>query len=136
MARQIIVREKEPNADFGVYFEITNALGSDLVLVAFQSNNGECTQCLADHGTKIPSDGNQHEIHLNDPCSSQGADGIVYFDANVDGGVRHYIWSGACPVWSSNNSASGPGIRAFNGTGHPLTVTIFVDKSTPGWKPG
>ena len=124
-----VVREKQPNADFGVYFNITNGTSNDLELVAMDSHNKDCTQLVQDIGTKVPHDGKPHQIHLYDPCSSQGADGRIYLQGTVSANL--YYWDGACPVWSSSNSASGPGIQSYNSGGHPLTVTIYIDDSTP-----
>jgi len=82
----------------------------------------------------IPNDSRPHQVHLNDPCSGRGAEGTAYFIANVGGTLREYAWHGDCPVWSPDNHADGPGISAFNTGGHPLTVTVSIDSSTPGWQ--
>jgi phospholipase C len=120
-------------ADFGVYFEITNALGAPLYFSRFDSAEGGC--CTYDGPQSIPNDGRPHQVHLNDPCSGRGAEGTAYFIADVVGSLREYAWHGDCPVWSSSNHADGPGISSFNSGGHPLTVTIAVDPATPGWRP-
>ena len=121
-----VVREKAPNADFGVYFNFTNKSKWNMEFISFVSNNGGCTTCDWKESQVIPNDGKPYQVHLNDPCSSQGADGIIRFQ----GDKPEYKWSGACPVWSPENSASGPGIQDWNRGGHPLTVTILVDDST------
>ena len=123
------VRVKTPNADFGVYFQITNATSNPIALTEFDSNNGECTQCNFNVGDSIPTDGKSHLVHLSDPCSSKGADGTVKFKGQSSG--KMYNWSGACPVWSPTNTVSGPGITAYNSGGHPLTVSIYIDDTTP-----
>ena len=117
--------------DFGVYFQITNGLPSPLFFSRFVSSEGDC--CTYDGPQSIPNDSKPHQVHLNDPCSGRGAEGTAYFVADVDGAIREYAWHGNCPVWSSLNGADGPGIVAFNTGGHPLTVTIAIDKATPGW---
>src|ERR1017187_1986039 len=117
--------------DFGVYFQITNGLPAALHFSRFVSSEGAC--CTYDGPQAIPNDSKPHHVHLNDPCSGRGAEGTVYFIADVDGVNREYSWHGNCPVWSANNVASGPGITAFNKGGHPLTVTIAIDAATPGW---
>src|SRR5690242_6678284 len=117
--------------DFGVYFQLTNGLPSPLFFSRFVSSEGDC--CTYDGPQSIPNDSKPHRVHLNDPCSGRGAEGTAYFVADVDGAIREYAWHGNCPVWSSRNGADGPGIVAFSTGGHPLTVTIAVDKATPGW---
>ena len=118
-------------ADFGVYFQITNALGSPLGFAGFESAEGDC--CTYDGPGSIPNDSQPHQVHLNDPCFSRGAEGVVFFVASVQGQLRQYTWYGDCPVGSPDNHASGPGILSWNKTGHPLTVTISVNPGTPGW---
>ena len=117
--------------DFGVYFQISNALPVPLVFSRFESSEGGC--CTYDGPQAIPDDNHPHQVHLDDPCSGIGAEGTAYFTAEIDGTVREYAWHGNCPVWSTPNSADGPGIVELNGDGHPLTVTIAIDASTPGW---
>lgn len=118
-------------ADYGVYFEVTNTIGVPLYFLKFESAEGDC--CRYNGPQVIPSDGIPHRVHLADPCFARGAEGTAYFYALVHGHIRQYAWYGDCPVWSPNNNARGPGIRDFNGTGHPLTVTIGVNIDTPGW---
>src|SRR5215469_10084861 len=120
-------------ADYGVYFEIVNTLGTPLNFLKFESAEGNC--CVYDGPSSIPSDGSAHRVHLADPCFARGAAGTAYFFAVVGGQVRQYAWYGDCPVWSPDNHASGPGISNFNSTGHPLTVSISVNPGTPGWTP-
>lgn len=117
--------------DFGIYFQITNGLGVPLYFSRFVSSEGNC--CTYDGPQSIPNDSKPHQVHLFDPCSGRGAEGTAYFIAEVEDELREYAWYGNCPVWSSTNNASGPGISAYNTGGHPLTVTIAVDDSTSGW---
>jgi phospholipase C len=117
--------------DFGVYFQITNLLPVPLYFSRFESSEGDC--CTYGGPQLIPNDQQPHEVHLNDPCGGRGAEGTAYFVADVGGVVREYAWHGNCPVWSPDNGASGPGITTYNKGGHPLTVTIAVNPSTPGW---
>ena len=125
-----IVRKKLPEADFGVYFQITNASSHELRLVNYHSWNGSCTQIIPDVvNSPIPNDGRPHEIRFRDPCSSTGADG--QFSAQARDSTKLYRWEGECPVWSSTNKATGPGIQSFNSGGHPLTVTIYINDDTP-----
>ena len=129
-----VVRKKEPDADFGVYFQITNGTSNVIELVNFISNNGDCTQIdPSTYGSPIPNDGKPHQIHFRDPCGSTGADGNMTFQGRTSG--KLYKWAGACPVWSPTNTASGPGIQNYNSGGHPLTVTIFINDSTPPTPP-
>jgi hypothetical protein len=118
-------------ADYGIYFQITNGLGVPLNFLKFVSAEGDC--CTYDGPASIPSDGQPHAVHLADPCFATGAEGTAYFYAVVQGQRRQYGWYGNCPVWSDVNGASGPGVLAWNGGGHPLTVTIAVNPQTPGW---
>lgn len=117
--------------DYGVYFQITNLLPVPMHFSRFASSEGDC--CTYGGPQLIPNDGKPHEVHLNDPCGGRGAEGTAYFVADVDGVLREYAWHGNCPVWSTTNDATGPGVSSYNKTGHPLTVTIAVDASTPGW---
>jgi phospholipase C len=117
--------------DFGVYLQITNRLPVPLYFSSFVSAEGDC--CTYDGPSSIPNDGQPHQVHLNDPCTGRGAEGTAYFLADVDGVLRQYAWHGNCPVWSPDNAADGPGVLTFNGSGHPLTVTISVDVATTGW---
>jgi phospholipase C len=118
-------------ADYGVYFEIVNTIGAPLNFLKFESTEGDC--CLYDGPASIPSDGLPHRVRLADPCPLRGAGGTAFFSALVHGHLRQYAWYGDCPVWSPNNRATGPGIRDYNATGHPLTVSIGVNADTPGW---
>jgi phospholipase C len=117
-------------ADFGVYFEVTNNLSAPLSYL-----KSDLVDATYDGPSTIPADGVPHVVHLADPYGFRGAEGTVYFTAVVDGALRQYAWYGTCPVWSPDNGANGPGVLRFNGGGHPLTVTIAVDASTPGWTP-
>jgi phospholipase C len=117
--------------DYGVYFQITNGLGVPLYFSRFVSAEGNC--CTYDGPQWIPNDSKPHQVHLNDPCGGRGAEGTAYFIAEVGDELREYAWYGDCPVWSSTNNATGPGVTAYNRGGHPLTVTVAVDRSTPGW---
>jgi len=119
--------------DFGVYLQITNRLPVPLTFSRFESSEGQC--CTYAGPTSIPADGQQHQVHINDPCSGVGAEGTAYFVAEVGGVARQYAWHGNCPVWSSTNQASGPGITSFNRGGHPLTIQIAINSSTTGWTP-
>jgi phospholipase C len=119
--------------DFGVYFQITNQLPVPLYFWKFVSAEAGC--CTYSGPSSVPNDGQPHQVQLNDPCAGRGAEGTAYFIAEVDGVVRQYAWYGNCPVWSSSNGASGPGVSAFNTSGHPLTVAVSVDTDTPGWVP-
>lgn len=116
-------------ADFGVYFMITNTMtGSDLNYVGSQLDGA-----TYDGPQTIPANGQQTQVHLNDPNFSEGAEGTVNFIAVVKGVVRQYAWYGSCPV-SSSNQASGPGITQWTGQrGHPNYITISIDVNTPGW---
>ncbi len=125
------VQNRDLTMDFGVYFQISNSLPVPLYFSRFVSAEGDC--CTYDGPQSIPNDARPHQVHLNDPCGGRGAEGTAYFIADIDGVIREYAWHGNCPVWSSDNGADGPGITAFNKGGHPLTVTIAVDVSTPGW---
>jgi phospholipase C len=115
-------------ADFGVYFQITNNLGAPLSYL-----KSSLVDATYDGPSLIPSDGQPHRVHLNDPYFARGAEGTVYFTAVVNGQLRQYAWYGSCPVWSSDNSVGGPGVLDYNKGGHPLTVTIAVAPTTPGW---
>lgn len=117
-------------ADFGVYFEVTNNLGASLSYL-----KSDLVDATYDGPSSIPSDGAPHAVHLADPYVARGAGGTVYFTAVVAGELRQYAWYGTCPVWSPNNGANGPGVLRFNGSGHPLTITIAIDAATPGWTP-
>lgn len=117
-------------ADFGVYFEVTNNLGVPMYYL-----KSDLIDATYDGPASIPSDGQPHVVHLDDPYAFRGAEGTVHFTADIDGELRQYSWNGTCPVWSSANGASGPGVLRFNGTGHPLTVTVAVDTTTPRWTP-
>lgn len=117
-------------ADFGVYFEITNNIGVPLYFA-----KADLVGATYEGPTSIPSDGAPHLIHLKDPNFAQGADGTVFFNADLDGEVRQYAWYGTCPAWSPNNQATGPGLLRFNASGHPLTVIIAVEAATTGWSP-
>jgi phospholipase C len=118
-------------ADFGVYFEVTNNLGVPLFYL-----KSDLTDAAYRGPSSIPSDGAPHLVHLADPHFLRGAKATVYFTAEVGGELRQYAWYGACPVWSPDNEANGPGVLRFNQGGHPLTVTLVVDPSTPGWTQG
>jgi phospholipase C len=115
-------------ADFGVYFEVTNNLGVPLSYL-----KSDLVDATYDGPSSILSDGLPHLVHVADPYAFRGAEGTVYFTAEIDGEIRQYGWYGTCPVWSTDNAASGPGVLRFNAGGHPLTATIAVDPSTPGW---
>jgi len=117
--------------DFGVYVQITNGLPVPLSFSRFVPSVDGC--CTYDGPATIPNDNHPHQVHLDDPCSGIGAEGTAYFTAVVDGTVREYAWHGNCPVWSATNTADGPGVTTFNDGGHPLTVTVAIDASTPGW---
>lgn len=117
-------------ADFGVYFEVTNNLGVPMYYL-----KSDLVDATYDGPASIPSDGQPHLVHLADPYAFRGAEGTVYFTADINGELRQCAWCGTCPVWSSDNGASGPGVLRFNGTGHPLTVTVAVDATTQGWTP-
>lgn len=118
-------------ANFGVYIDITNATGAPLGFM--RADSGSCSPCNAP--PTIPSDGQQYEVHFNDPCFSEGAEGTVYYLATVGGQMRQYAWYGSCPV-SGANVTSGPGLASWSGpTGHPLRVEIFINATTPGWTP-
>jgi phospholipase C len=117
-------------ADYGVYFEVTNNLGVPLSYL-----KSDLIDATYDGPLTIPSDGVPHVVHLADPYVGRGAEGTVYFTASVDGNLRQYAWYGSCPVWSPDNAASGPGVLRFNVGGHPLTVTLAVTPTTPGWTP-
>src|SRR5262245_37223697 len=95
-------------ADYGVYFEIVNTLGTPMKFLKFESGEREC--CRYDDTSTIPSDGSPRRVHLADPCSASGAPDTAYVFAVVGGQVHHYAWSGDCPVWSPYNHASGPGM--------------------------
>jgi phospholipase C len=117
-------------ADFGVYLEVTNNLGVPLSYL-----KADLVDATYEGPPTIPSDGTPHLVHLADPYAFRGAGGTVYFTADVGGELRQYAWYGTCPVWSPDNDASGPGLLRFNGSGHPLTATITVAPTTPGWEP-
>jgi hypothetical protein len=114
-------------ADFGVYFMITNTMtGSDLKYVS--SNLDGATY---DGPQTIPADGQQHQVHLDDPFPSEGAAGTVNFMATVNGQMRQYSWYGSCPVVASNE-AHGPGIQSWTGPrGHPNYIYIVIGVNTP-----
>lgn len=118
-------------ADYGVYFQISNELGTPLIFLKFESAEGDC--CTYAGPASVPADGQPHAVHLNDACIGRGAEGTAYFYAVVQGQLRQYAWYGSCPVWSPDNAASGPGATDWNSTGHPLTVTVAVNPQTPGW---
>jgi phospholipase C len=115
-------------ADFGVYFEVTNNVGVPLSYL-----KSDLVDATYDGPSTIPSDGVPHLVHLADPYFARGAEGTVHFTAVVDGHLRQYAWYGSCPVWSADNAARGPGVLQFNRGGHPVTVTIAISPSTPGW---
>jgi phospholipase C len=117
-------------ADFGVYLEVTNNLGTPLYYL-----KSDLVDATYDGPSLIPGDGVPHVVHLGDPHFARGAEGTVYFTANVAGELRQYAWAASCPVWSPNNSASGPGVLRYNVAGHPLTVTIAISPATPDWSP-
>ncbi len=116
-------------ANFGVYIEITNNTGAPLGFM--RADSGSCSPCNAP--PTIPSDGRQYEVHFDDPCFSEGAEGTVYYLAKIDNQMREYAWYGSCPVVGSNN-ASGPGIGNWTGPGgHPTRISVFINAQTPGW---
>ena len=118
-------------ANFGVYIEITNSTGAPLGFM--RADAGSCSPCSAP--PQIPSDGQSHEVHFNDPCFSEGAEGTVYYVAMIGGQMRQYAWYGSCPVTGSN-AASGPGINSWTGpSGHPTRISVFINAQTPGWTP-
>jgi hypothetical protein len=108
-------------ADFGVYINVTNRTGKPLVFKEFSTPEPDC--CKASYPQVIPSDDVPHQIHLTDPCSSIGAEGTITYGSDGSGDAV-YPWYGDCPVWSSDNHASGPGVLTWNKGGHPLTVTV------------
>ncbi len=120
-------------ADFGVYFMITNKTSEVLSFVGV--DHLDHASWDESNPKLIPNDGKPYKIHLNDPDTAAGAGGVIHYVGHIKGEYRYYAWYGDCPVWHKYNSANGPGITSWNDTGHPLTVTIFVDDNTKGWTP-
>lgn len=117
-------------ADFGVYFMITNMTGSDL-----SYSHSDLNDAMYAGPQTVPADGQQHEVHVNDPFPNEGATATVYFLANIQGHMRQYAWFGSCPVIQSNQ-AYGPGITSWTGaSGHPNHIFITINENTPGWSP-
>jgi hypothetical protein len=117
-------------ANFGVYFNITNNTGATLGFM-----RADLDDATYDGPAMIPSQAQPTTVHLNDPDFGEGASGTVFFVANVGGQLRQYAWYGSCPTGSANQAA-GPGITTWTGpSGHPVTITIYIDANTSGWTP-
>lgn len=116
-------------ANFGVYLSVKNSMTRPMYVDLSRSSLDSCSWGSGSPPTPIKA-GQSATIYMNDDEASIGARGTATYFIVEPEETKYYSFYGSCPVGSSSNGCTGPGLGSWNDSGHPLNASFEITTST------